>query len=66
MWVTVTNEPAKQKYTMVAHSFTKRMVGKPMCSNCGMLKLNNTFSRWAVDKGCNNDLHPAYKQMKRS
>lgn len=65
MWVTISNVPVIPKYKMVAHSWTKRMAGKPMCSTCGLIKLKNPFTMWAVVKGCENDLHPAHKHQAR-
>ena len=57
----------EEKYKFKAHSFTKRIVGKQYCSSCGLLSLNNDFTRWAVKMGCNNSLHPNHKrELKRA
>lgn len=54
----------KESYKMISHSFNKRIVRKQYCSKCGLLSLNNEFSRWAVKMGCNNIDHPAYKSQR--
>jgi hypothetical protein len=36
------------------------------CIKCGLVRLNNRFTEWAMKNGCNNDEHPQYEQMKRS
>ena len=66
MWVTVRPEEIKkEKYSYEPHSFTQKSVGKDVCSKCGLMALNNPFSKWAVKMGCKNDLHPAYKSKRR-
>ena len=44
------------------HAFNKRIAGIPnaVCSKCGMIKLNNDFSRWCIQNGCNADERPDY------
>lgn len=54
----------KETYKMVGHSFNKVIGGKQVCSNCGLVALNNEFTRWSIDKGCYADLHPQYKSVK--
>lgn len=67
MWVTVRpDEIKKDKYKMVPHSFTKKVCGKDVCSNCGLMRLNNRLTQWCVKMGCENDLHPAYKSKCKS
>lgn len=57
----------KESYKYVAHSFNRTIVGKQYCSKCGLMALNNSFTRWAIDKGCMNYLHPSYRnQWKKS
>jgi len=34
--------------------------GKTYCVGCGLVRLNNAFTRWAIDKGCNNEDHPQH------
>jgi ribosomal protein S27AE len=51
----------KITYKMVGHSFrSSKHVPKQFCSNCGLLNLNNKFTRWAIGKGCYNEFHPGY------
>lgn len=54
----------KETYKLVGHSFNKQVCGKSVCSNCGLIALNNEFTRWCVDKGCFADLHPQYASAK--
>ena len=58
-------EYVKEPYKFVSHSFTKTIVGKKYCSRCGLMALNNPFTEWAIDKGCNNSDHPNYQQQRR-
>lgn len=57
------NDAKKQQaYKMVGHSWTqKKNMSKQICKNCGLVRLNNKFTQWAVDKGCMNELHSGYK-----
>ena len=52
-------------YKLVHHVFNKKIVGKPYCSKCGLIALNNDFTRWSVRMGCDSDLHPRYKSERR-
>lgn len=54
-----------EAYKYKAHSFKGRVGNKPYCIHCGLVALNNDFSRWAVDKGCLNELHPSYKNQRK-
>ena len=66
MWITVRPDEIRvPKYTMVPHTFKSKISGKDVCSNCGLMRLNNPFTKWAVRMGCENDLHPAYKSERR-
>jgi hypothetical protein len=48
-------------YTYEAHSPQKRKnIPWPICKYCGLVYLNNDFTRWAVKMGCNNNDHPGY------
>ena len=51
----------KESYKYIPHSFTKRIVGKQVCSRCGLIALNNKITQWAIDKGCNHSDHPSYR-----
>ena len=39
--------------------------GKQVCKSCGLVALNNDFTRWSIDKGCYSDLHPEYKNARK-
>lgn len=54
----------KEPYKLVHHSFNRQVCGKQVCSNCGLMALNNDFTKWCIDKGCNADLHPQYKSVR--
>jgi hypothetical protein len=58
-------ESPPQKYKMELHSMSGRINNKSYCSKCGLIALNNNFSRWSVDKGCNSELHPSYKSQRK-
>lgn len=55
---------AIEKYTMISHSWKRLVAGKQVCNTCGLVALNNEFTRWAIDKGCDNHLHPEYERVK--
>lgn len=55
----------KEAYQMKGHTFNQMASGKPVCSNCGLIALNNDFTRWCIDKGCYADLHPQYNSAKK-
>lgn len=57
----------KEQYKMEPHSFKEecRIVGKPYCSKCGLVALNNDFTRWSIDKGCLSELHPQYNSKRK-
>ncbi len=54
----------KIPYKFEAHSFIK-LKNAPWlyCKYCGLLRLNNSLTRWCVRMGCNNEYHNNYKQM---
>lgn len=37
----------------------------PVCCYCGLVYLNNEFTRWSVKKGCNSREHPGYEAQRR-
>jgi hypothetical protein len=55
----------REPYKMEPHRFDTMIAGKQMCSRCGLMRLNNKFTDWAVKKGCNNDDHPDYARMRK-
>lgn len=55
----------KEPYKMEGHSWTiLKHVGKQYCKNCGLVRLNNPFTVWCIDKGCNNADHPQYQTIR--
>lgn len=54
----------KEPYKYEPHSFKGKVCGKQYCVKCGLLSINNDFTRWAVDKGCNNERHPSYQSQR--
>ena len=54
-------------YKYKGHSFVPmKGVGKQVCRVCGLVALKNAATQWCIDKGCNAEDHPQYKQaMKR-
>ena len=53
------------KYEMIEHEWQLKVCGKQVCSGCGLVALNNDFTRWAISKGCMNHLHPDFKNAYR-
>ena len=58
-------EFVQEKYKFKAHKFDKKAGGKSYCSCCGLVALNNDFTRWSIKMGCLSDLHPQYEQKRR-
>lgn len=58
----------KDTYKYVPHGpwHILKGTGKQYCHKCGLIGLNNNFTRWSVDKGCFSELHPQFKSKKRS
>ena len=56
----------REPYKMVAHVPVK-MKNSPFtkCKHCGLVYLRNNFSRWAVQKGCDNRKHSSYESQRR-
>jgi hypothetical protein len=50
-----------EPYTYEQHSFTKSIHNYKYCSKCGIVALKNSFTEWAIKKGCNSEDHPEYK-----
>jgi hypothetical protein len=57
----------KEVWKMVGHTWKPlKHVGKQYCSSCGLVRVNNKFTEWCIDKGCMNSDHPQYESaMKR-
>jgi hypothetical protein len=39
-------------------------LGKRVCKECGLVWLNNAFTRWAIRLGCDNAAHPDYQNQR--
>ena len=56
----------KIKFEYEPHNFKKtKNLAWPVCQYCGLVSINNGFTRWAVDKGCNNRYHPSYESTRK-
>lgn len=52
-------------YNYESHQFVfNKKIGKTYCVKCGLILLNNDFSKWASEKGCHNEYHSSYKSIK--
>lgn len=58
-------ERQKETYKYKPHNFKGKINNKSYCIHCGLVALNNDFTRWAIDKGCMNELHPSYKNQRK-
>lgn len=56
----------KEDYSMETHRFVfNKLIGKQYCVKCGLVLLNNGFSKWASEKGCLNELHTSYSSTRK-
>jgi hypothetical protein len=55
----------KEPYKYEAHNFNRSIVGKQYCSKCGLIALNNKFTEWSINVGCNAEDHPNYKKERK-
>ena len=66
-WTTIESSELDEKFTYAfeQHSPIKTK-GFPWihCKHCGLLYLNNKFTKWAIKKGCLNNYHKDYKRMR--
>lgn len=51
---------------IVQHNFEKRYKSIPwaVCTKCGLVKLRNPLTLWAVQHGCDYREHPNYTKIK--
>lgn len=49
------------KFTYAKHRFLGSAAGKAYCIKCGLVALNNEFSRWCIRKGCNHEDNEGFK-----
>lgn len=65
MWVTISVADINEKpeYSQETHQPVKMFKRLPwlVCKKCGLMYLNNSFTRWCIDKGCNYEYHSGYK-----
>lgn len=55
----------QEDYKYEAHNFKKiKQVPWGVCVRCGLVTLNNKFTAWSVDKGCNSRYHPSYESAR--
>jgi hypothetical protein len=55
----------KEPYKMVGHTWKPlKHVGKSYCTRCGIVALNNEFTQWCIDRGCNHEDHPQYENAR--
>jgi len=69
MWTTVNlGDTPKESYKYKPHGpwVPFKGAGKQYCKSCGLLNLNNKFTKWCIDKGCLNDLHSNYQQQRKA
>ncbi len=52
---------SNEKYEFEPHGPWVPGVYKVHCQKCGLVRLNNSFTDWAVSMGCNNQDHPMYE-----
>ncbi len=54
-----------EEYEFEKHQFVQsKTMGKQVCVKCGLVSLNNPFTDWAVQKGCNASLHPSFQSAR--
>ena len=41
------------------------ILGKHYCVKCGLIRLNNAFTDWAVSKGCNYQDDPGLARQRK-
>jgi ribosomal protein L32 len=56
---------------VTGHSFkmdhpAAKIVGRAVCSNCGLMRLRNALTDWCVAKGCDFREHPGFAAALRT
>jgi hypothetical protein len=54
------NEP----FVMEPHNFSGKICHWSVCVKCGLIRLRNDFTQWAIRKGCNNEDHPDHARQR--
>lgn len=53
-------------YTYQKHEATPvKFMPWLMCRKCGLVYLNNRFTKWCRTVGCDNEYHPDYEKMRK-
>lgn len=53
-------------YQLIQHTFIKRKyMTWLVCSSCGLLNLNNRFTKWCIKKGCLHEEHTDFERMRK-
>jgi hypothetical protein len=56
----------EEEYEYQPHKFIFwKTIGKQYCVHCGLVNTTNDFARWAVTKGCMNELHPSFRSARK-
>lgn len=50
--------------TKEGHTFDRTIANIAYCSKCGLVYLNNDFTRWCIKRGCNYSDDPIYAQAR--
>lgn len=57
---------SKETYSYEPHSPVKSKAFPWLfCKHCGLLYLNNKFTKWSIRMGCNNIYHSDYIRMRK-
>ncbi len=53
---------------MEQHNFNWTLAGisKPICSKCGLVRLNNPFTLWCVQHGCDYETARGYNEQRKN
>ncbi len=54
----------KQVFKLEPHGPWVAGIYKTYCQGCGLVRLNNAFTEWAIKYGCNNTDHPNYENAR--
>ncbi len=58
------------KYAYRGHAFrtdtvVARVAGRPVCGECGLMRLKNLLTDWCAARGCRYDEAPGYEEALR-
>jgi len=43
-----------------------RFMARAVCINCGLVRLKNLLTEWAIARGCDYDEHPGWAEARRT